>query len=193
MGFYTNNSKSHSKQELQNTLSGELRVINGGDQNWQNYTKLANEAFKHGEIEQAQHYYSQAFGEAEILLNAAVAGEGRVTAPMLYNISCHNLAALEMWRNHRSEADYYYYKAYHQLLDIASNIDTLPNLRLACVQHLKFSLIALIEHLVTHQFDKEHIIQLKQDAARVALNVYQMAEHMLKAKQDCSHCLPNQA
>ncbi|UXN04067.1 DUF2753 domain-containing protein [Bartonella sp. HY406] len=191
MGFYTDNIKENFKQECKNTGSDGLRVINGGDQNWQNYTKLANEAFKHGEIEQAVHFYSQAFGEAEILFHAAIAGEGRDTAPMLYNISCHNLAALEMWRNNRLEADYYYYKAYHQLLDIASAVDTFPNLRLACVQHLKFSLIALVDHLVKHQIDKDHIIQLKQDAAKVALNVYHMAEHMLKAKQDCPHCSPH--
>lgn len=191
MNYHNSDMKNLSvSSQSQSGLKPHLTQVPCGDQSWRLYTQLANEAFKAGDMSEAKEQYVHAFNEAETLFEAALITKCNYSAPMIYNISCHNCAAFVATSGEYEVALDYYFKAYNRLLTTAQAIDVLPKLRLACIQHLKIALIALVNHLAIGQNNEQKILALQQDAAHSALKVFYMLEHIHKADQDCPHCFP---
>jgi hypothetical protein len=57
-------------------------------------TGAANEAFASGDLHRAQALYEEALEEAERLFALSETAPHPAPAPVIYNISCHNLAEM---------------------------------------------------------------------------------------------------
>ncbi|MDX3928948.1 MAG: hypothetical protein QHC90_24490 [Shinella sp.] len=165
-----------------------LVAIDGGDQRWKKLTEQANMAYARGDISLARSGYEAALAEAERLFEAAMERPGRFPAPVIYNVSCQNLAELENRHGDRSKAEAFYRKACDQLHDAARSPATSLAMRVACVQHLKPALAALAQHLQVHGAGEDALEEVIHRTYETALAVFRVARHAEHAGDDCPYC-----
>ena len=165
-----------------------LAVIHGGDRRWKTLTETANQTYAQGEIPLARTAYLDALGEAEQLFAAALVQSCRFPAPVIYNVSCHNLAELAERVGDSREAEAFYRKAYERLFAAARSPATPLKMRIACVQHLKRTLAALVQHLQSHGADQDQIDATVRSAYQLACDVFRIAQHAEHADNNCPHC-----
>ncbi|WP_299472879.1 hypothetical protein [uncultured Paracoccus sp.] len=165
-----------------------LAVIHGGDRRWKTLTETANQTYAQGEIPLARTAYLDALEEAEQLFAVALIQSCRFPAPVIYNVSCHNLAELAERVGDSREAEAFYRKAYDRLIEAARSPATPLSMRIACVQHLKQSLAALAQHLRSHECEEDVVDTAIRKAYDVAFDVFRVARHAEQADNDCPHC-----
>ncbi|MBM7329217.1 hypothetical protein JS562_40095 [Agrobacterium sp. S2] len=165
-----------------------LTVIHGGDRQWKTLTETANHTYAQGEIPLARTAYLDALEEAEHLFAAALVQSCRFPAPVIYNVSCHNLAELAERVGDSREAEAFYRKAYDRLFAAARSPATPLKMRIACVQHLKQALAALVQHLQSHGNDQDQIDATVRSALHLACDVFRIARHAEQVDNDCPHC-----
>lgn len=165
-----------------------LAVIHGGDRRWKTLTETANHIYAQGEIPLARTAYLDALEEAEQLFAAALVQSCRFPAPVIYNVSCHNLAELAERAGNSREAEDFYRKAYERLFAAARSPSTPLQMRIACVQHLKQALAVLVQHLQIHGDDQDQIDATVRGAFHLACDVFRIARHAEQADNNCPHC-----
>ncbi|MGV2066850.1 hypothetical protein [Agrobacterium sp. 22-226-1] len=168
--------------------SRDFVVIDGGDRYWKRLTERANMAYSQGEISLARGIYGDALAEGERLFTAALEKPCHYPAPVIYNVSCHNLAELENGEGNQQEAEGLYRRAYERLLEAARSSSSPMAMRVACVQHLKQALAALAHHLRSRGRDDGVIDRAVQEAYGTAFAVFRAARHAEQAGDDCPHC-----
>ena len=168
--------------------SRDFVVIDGGDRYWKRLTERANTAYSQGEISLARGIYGDALAEGERLFNAVLEKPCHYSAPVIYNVSCHNLAELENGEGNHLEAEGLYRRAYERLLEAARSSSSPMAMRVACVQHLKQALAALAHHLRSRGRDDGVIDRAVQEAYGTAFAVFRAARHAEQAGGDCPHC-----
>lgn len=159
-----------------------------GDRRWKRLTERGNEAYAQGDIPLAQAFYEDALTEAGRLFEAAIGGEGALPVPVIYNISCHNLAELLERSGHLKEAEAYFRAAYDQLLQTAQSPAAPIGLRVSCVQHLKHALAVLVQHLRSNDGPDDLIGDVISHAHNTAYSIYRLAQHEMQADAECPHC-----
>ncbi|WP_265975435.1 hypothetical protein [Brucella intermedia] len=164
-----------------------LAVIHGGDRRWKTLTETANHTYAQGEILLARTAYVDALEEAEQLFSAALVQSCRFPAPVIYNVSCHNLAELAERFGDSREAEAFYRKAYDRLFAAARSPATPLKMRIACVQHLKQALAALVQHLQSYGNDQDQVDVIVRNAFHLACDVFRIARHAEQADNDCPH------
>lgn len=165
-----------------------LAVLPGGDQRWKRLTEHANAAYAQGDIPLARAAYVDALTEAEKLFDAAMSRQVPYPAPVIYNVSCHNLAELCDKAGDRDQAGAFYSQAYDRLLLAAQSPSTPLGMRVSCVQHLKHALSVLVQHMRVAP-NSDHLIGDVTDRAHnTAYSVFRIAQHARQADADCPHC-----
>ena len=165
-----------------------LVAIEGGDRRWKNLMEQANMAYARGDIPLARSGYEDALAEAERLFEVAMERPSRFPAPVIYNVSCHNLAELEDRHGDSGIAEAFYRKACDRLHDAARSPATPLAMRIACVQHLKPALAALARHLQMHGASEDVLENMIHRTYETALAVFRVARHAEQARNDCPHC-----
>ncbi|MGI6247635.1 MAG: hypothetical protein ACOYJQ_18000 [Pseudochelatococcus sp.] len=160
---------------------------------WKKLTAEANRAYVRNDIASARKVYGQALSEAEKLFDAAMTGRGLPPGPVIYNVSCHNLAELEERQGSQDAAGIYFRRAYDRLMEAAGSPAVPLAQRVSCVQHLKQALAALVRHLHENGGSEtgetaDLVNDLVSRAHRTAFNVYHVARHAEIADAGCSHC-----
>lgn len=168
-------------------------VVDRGDELWKKLIAEANRAYERNDIDVARTIYGQALSKAEKLFDTAMTGPGFLPVPVIYNITCHNIATLEEGQGNHAAARAYYRRAYDKLMEGAASPTVLLAQRVACVQHLKHALAALVQHLqTTGEFanggSTDVINDLVSRAHQMAFNVYHVVRHAEIATANCSHC-----
>ena len=164
-----------------------LIVLDTGDRRWKRLTEQANAAYRQGGIPLARAAYDDALTEAEKLFETAMSLPASFPAPVIYNISCHNLAELCDKAGEKEQAGAFYRQAYDRLLLAAQSSATPLGMRVSCVQHLKLALAVLIQHLQSDP-NSDPIIADVIDRARItAYSVFRIAEHARQADADCPY------
>lgn len=166
----------------------QVSVLTGGDRRWKRLTERGNEAYAQGDIPLAQAFYEDALIEADRLFDAALSSIGSLPVPVIYNVSCHNLAELSERSGNRKNAEAFYQKAYDRLLDAAQSPTVPLGLRVSCVQHLKHALAVLVQHLRTSGGPEDRIGDVISRAHNTAYSIYRIAQHEMQADADCPHC-----
>lgn len=165
-----------------------FNVVPGGDQRWKRLTGQANAAYAQGDILLARAAYDDALTEAEKLFEAALARQVPFPAPVIYNVSCHNLAELHEKAGEREQAGAFYRKSYDRLLLAAQSPSTPLGMRVSCVQHLKHALAVLVQHMRSAQVGEHIIGDVTDRAHNTAYSVFRIAQHARQADADCPHC-----
>ncbi len=158
------------------------------DRRWKRLTEQANAAYAQGDIPLARAAYDDALTEAERLFEAAIGRTSSLPVPVIYNISCHNLAELAERLGSAHEAEDYYRKAYDRLLEAALSPVVPLEMRMACVQHLKHALAVLVQHIKSGQETEARIGDIIRRAHDAAYTVHRVARHAAQADADCPHC-----
>lgn len=158
------------------------------DRHWKALTERANHAYAGGDPALARTLYAEALVEAERLFEAAHSKADGLPAPVIYNISCHNLAEIALESGDSDAAHGFYRQAYDRLLGSARSPATPLKLRIACIQHLKHALAVLVRHMQAHDAPRESLELTIGQAQDVAFSVFQVAQHAQQAGQDCAHC-----
>lgn len=165
-----------------------LVILEGGDRRWKRLTEQANTAYAQGDISLARAAYDDALTEAERLFEAAMFRPVPFPAPVIYNVSCHNLAELHEKAGKQEEAGAFYRQAYDKLLLAAESASTPLGLRVSCVQHLKHALAVLVQHMRSAR-NSDHLIGDVTDRAHnTAYSVFRIAQHARQADANCPHC-----
>lgn len=168
--------------------SPRLETVEIGDTKWKRLTEKANQAYTQGDIPLARAAYEDALTEAEQLFDAALLDGGSLPVPVIYNVSCHNLAELEARQGNPEAAEVYFRKAYDRLLATARSPASPLPLRMACVQHLKHALVLLAQHLQARQAPDEVMAEIVSKAHETAFSVFRIAKHAELADAQCPHC-----
>lgn len=176
--------------EAPETSSGSLlrTALSSGDGRWKRLIEQGNQAYAQGNIPLALAAYTDALAEAERLFDAADGDRGSVPVPVIFNISCHNLAELFEKSGDAAKAEAYYQMACDRLLETARCPTTLLDLRIVCAQHLKHALATLIQHLHKHGASNDRIGAIISKVHHAVYSVYQVAEHAAQANDNCAHC-----
>lgn len=162
-------------------------ALSSGDRRWKRFTEQGNKAYAQGDIPLALAAYTDALTEAERLFDAA--GDwGSVAVPVIFNISCHNLAELFERSGDAAKAEACYQMACDRLLETARCPSGPLELRIVCAQHLKHALAMLVQHLHRHGADDERIGAIISKAHHAVYAVYQVAQHAAQADDNCAHC-----
>ncbi|WP_449255999.1 hypothetical protein [Bosea sp. (in: a-proteobacteria)] len=159
-----------------------------GDECWKRLTEQANKAYAEGRIAVARSGYEQALAEAERLFAAAARDAGALPLPVIYNISCHNLAELNERYGEVAKAEAWYRRAYERLLETARSPMAPLALRMTSVQHLKHALAVLVRHLRDREVADEAIGAIISEARHAAYTVFRIAQHAAQAEAACPHC-----
>jgi len=112
----------------------------------------------------------------------------RVPAPIIYNVSCHNLAELCERAGDKAAAESFYLRAYDRLLAAAQSPSTPIRMRVFCVQHLKHALAVLAQHLRIEQANEDRIGALAGNVHKAAYSVFWVTSHAERAEMNCDHC-----
>jgi hypothetical protein len=124
---------------------------------WRALTRQAHRAFADGQDFRARQLYDEALSEAELVfVAAALPGNGEATyaAPVLYNVSCYNVAELARRQRDPHTEGIYIYRAFERLLRAAESRDTLYELRACAVRHLGVAVETLVAYLVQHDLSE---------------------------------------
>ena len=167
----------------------QVAVLDNGDRRWKRLTERGNEAYAQGDIPLARAYYADALTEADRLFDAALSSMGSLPVPVIYNISCHNLAELFERSGSGKDAEAHYQKAYDRLLETAQSPTVPLGLRVSCVQHLKHALAVLVQHLRSSGGPEDRIGDVISRAHNTAYSIYRIAQHEMQADAECPHCL----
>ena len=122
----------------------------GCDDVWKRLTLQANQAKAASDAESARSLYRAALAEAERVFGAAASGAlpaARALAPMLYNISCHNLAQHLLDEGEEQVAIDLFERAFERL-EAAILAPLELDWRISCARHLQVSTAALAEVLI---------------------------------------------
>ncbi|RWR27339.1 hypothetical protein D2T31_16945 [Sinirhodobacter populi] len=160
------------------------------DHRWLELTSAANQAFKDGAVEPARRLYTRAVEEAERLFETRNPKDTAVPLPAIMNIACHNLAQLAAQDGNEPECRRLLILAFDRLINAARQPSTPIELRIACVQHLKYTLSELAGHLA-QQFEPEPSVEHYTDRLREAVAaVSHAAAHVGQADDPrrCGHC-----
>ncbi|WP_439271764.1 DUF2753 family protein [Pseudochrobactrum sp. HB0163] len=176
--------------EVSKTSSASLphTALSSGDDHWKRFIEQGNQAYAQGDIPLALAAYTDALAEAERLFDAADSNSGSVPLPIIFNISCHNLAELFEKSGDVAKAEVYYQMACDRLLEAARCPTTLLDLRIVCAQHLRHALATLIQHLHKHGASSDRIGAIISKVHHAVYTVYQVAEHAAQANDNCAHC-----
>lgn len=147
------------------------------DRTWKQLTDKANKAYSASQIPLAEALYRDALEKAEMLFEDESNNDNSIPLPVIYNISCHNLAELCEHQGMTEEAARFYKQAYDRLLSTANEPCAALQLRLSCMQHLKHTLSVLIHFLQRNGASNEHMGKLIQQAHHTAYRVYQIVQH----------------
>lgn len=153
------------------------------DQEWKQLTDKANKAYSARQTSLAEALYRDALAKAEMLFNEKAQVESKEILPVIYNISCHNLAELFENKGMNLDAEHFYTKAYDRLLKTANEHSAALPLRISCMQHLKHSLSVLIHFLQSNGSDTEQMTRLVQQANHTAYRIYQIVQHSANCEQ----------
>jgi len=125
----------------------------GSDALWKSLTLRANQARERGEQEEARALYEAALAEAEQLFRAAsgAASEIAAVAPIVYNVSCHNLAQQLLEQDDAAGAASLYERAFDRLERAAASEHAPHSLRASCARHLQIAAAPLVQHLVERE------------------------------------------
>ncbi|WP_266065046.1 hypothetical protein [Brucella intermedia] len=162
--------------------------LDGGDRKWKRLTEQANQAYAQGDIGLARATYEDALTEAERLFDAAQLTSHALPVPVIFNISCHNLAELENRNGKADAAESYFRKAFDHLLIAARSPSSPLSLRLACMQHLKHALAMLVQHLQATNAPNEAVDEIISLVRETAFAVFRVAQHAALADAECPHC-----
>ena len=160
------------------------------DHRWLELTSAANQAFRTGAVEPARKLYTRGLDEAERLFSTLNPDDTAVPLPAIMNIACHNLAQLSAQDGNEAECRRLLILAFDRLISAARRPATPLALRIACVQHLKYTLSELAEHLAGQPAPEppigHYVLQLRE----VAAGVSHAAGHMERADdpRSCGHC-----
>lgn len=160
------------------------------DYRWLELTSAANQAFKDGAVDSAEALYRRGLAEAERLFATSEQIETSVPLPAIMNIACHNLAQLAARQGDEVECRRLLVLAFDRLLG-AARIPTTPlALRIACIQHLKYTLAELAGHLAQQVTPEPPISHYIGQLREVAAAVRHAAAHMERAGDGscCGHC-----
>lgn len=163
-------------------------VRHTSDRRWKKLTAQANAAYAQGDIPLALATYTDALTEANHLFDTAIADNDAIPVPVIFNISCHNLAELFEKSEEMAKAESYYQMAYDRLLTAARCPSGMLEGRISCTQHLKHALAMFVQHLHRQGGCDERIGDIISRAHHVAYSVYQVAQHATQANDYCSHC-----
>lgn len=164
-----------------------LIAIDGGDRRWKKLTEQANTAYARGDIPCARLGYEEALAEAERLFQAATERPSRFPAPVIYNVSCHNLAELEDIHGDCHIAEALYLRACDRLQGAASSPATILAMRIACIQHIKPALAALAQHLQIRGASEDVLENAIHHTYETAVAVFSVARHAEHASNACLH------
>lgn len=157
------------------------------DQLWLELTEAANQAIRDGAADRARPLYERALREAERLFATLDAQGTAVPLPAILNIACHNLAQMHALAGDEAGAGRLRMLAFERLIGAAQRPATPIGLRVACVQHLRFTLSGLLPHL-ERQPDPRPAPQACLDRLHeVAAAVTHAATHARLA-ETCGHC-----
>lgn len=157
------------------------------DHLWLELTSAANQAFRDGAHDHALRLYQRGLDEAERLFATLDPKGTAVPLPAIMNIACHNLAQMHAQTGNDAEAGRLLILAFDRLIGAARRPATPVELRVACVQHLRFALSELLPHL-ERQPDPRPAPQTCLDRLReVAAAVTHAAAHARRA-EGCDHC-----
>lgn len=160
------------------------------DHRWLELTSAANQAFRDGAVEPARKLYTRGIEEAERLFATLNPEDTAVPLPAIMNIACHNLAQLARQDGNEPECRRLLILAFDRLIGAARQPATPIELRIACIQHLKYTLSELAEHLAGQTAPEpaigHYVICLREAVAAVS----HAAAHMDRAgdPRSCGHC-----
>ncbi|MFT3688949.1 hypothetical protein [Paenirhodobacter sp.] len=160
------------------------------DHRWLELTSAANQAFRDGAVEPARKLYTRGLEEAERLFATMNPDNTAVPLPAIMNIACHNLAQLSAQDGNEAECRRLLILAFDRLIGAARQPATPLDLRIACIQHLKYTLSELAEHLAGQDAPDppigHYVVCLREAAAAVSHAV----AHMERAGdlRSCGHC-----
>ena len=122
----------------------------GGDALWKSLTLRANQARERGAQEEARALYEAALAEAEQLFRSAsdAASELVPVVPIVYNVSCHNLAQHLLEQGDEAGATSLFERAFDRLEQAAASELTPLPLRAGCARHLQIAAAPLVRQLV---------------------------------------------
>lgn len=168
-------------------MPGPLAVP-GDDRRWRHLTEKANRAYSRGDAAEARAIYLRALEEADRLFEAALDRSGALPAPVIYNISCHNLAELEERAGDAEAAEHHLRRAYERLVEAARSTACPLDLRVSCVQHLRHALAVLVRHLRRTGAPDQAVDALVSRAHATAFGVLRIAQHarIADARPDCT-------
>lgn len=160
------------------------------DHRWLELTSAANQAFKDGAVDRAEEIYRSGLAEAERLFATSEQIGTTVPLPAIMNITCHNLAQLAALRGDEVECRRLLVLAFDRLLGAARRPTRQLALRIACIQHLKYTLAELAEHLAQQGAPEPPISHYIGQLREVAATVRHTAAHMERAGNgaSCGHC-----
>lgn len=160
------------------------------DHRWLELTSAANQAFKEGAIGPSRKLYTRGLEEAERLFDTLNSEALAVPLPAIMNIACHNLAQLWAQDGNEPECRRLLIHAFDRLIGAARQPATPLELRIACIQHLKYTLSELAEHLARQAEPQPAIGHYALALRGAAAAVSHAAAHTRRAEdpQACGHC-----
>lgn len=159
-----------------------------GDDNWRRLSEAANHAYAANNLPLAFDLYRGAMEEAERLFALASQNDLSVPVPVIYNISCHNLAEIAQRSGDENATEDFLIRAYDKLLATAASPGTPLELRLDCIQHLKHALTHLVRGLRQRGASDERVAEYVQRAKTAAFAVFHAARHVELSRTDCEYC-----
>lgn len=158
------------------------------DANWRRITEAANATYATSDLGRARDLYRDALDEAERLFARAWVGGTSVPVPVIYNISCHNLAEIAERCGDKAAAEGFLVRAYDKLLASAASPETPLALRLDCTRHLKHALTLIVQHLQRRGAPDAEVANYVDRAKTTAFAVFHAAKHAEVADLNCGHC-----
>lgn len=158
------------------------------DLRWRTLTEEANALYRGGDTASARKHYEAALSEAERLLDAVAAEHDARPAPIIYNVSCHNLAELARALGENAEAEAYCRRAYERLLAVARNPASPLELRISCVRNLRNALAELTVRLNERHAPPGELDRIVEPVRNAAFSVFRIARHAELARDNCPHC-----
>ncbi|MBK0329516.1 hypothetical protein I5535_19785 [Rhodobacteraceae bacterium F11138] len=147
------------------------------DAHWLELTAGANEAIKAGRDDLAATGYLRALNAAEDLFRTGDMRGTTVPLPAIMNIACHNLAEMAHQHGDIRWCRRFLDRAFDRLLATAAQRDADILFRIACIQHLKYTVAELSDHLSQHPDTTRplgtYVTQVRRTAAEVVQSAAQ--------------------
>jgi hypothetical protein len=182
-------TNSHNRAGSAMRLStASLRAGVTDDKAWRQITEVANDAFASGDLHRAIGLYHDALDEAERLFAGASFSNVSVPVPVIYNISCHNLAEIAERSGDEGAAEDFLVRAYDKLRASAASPETPLPFRLDCIRHLKHALSLLVQYLHRRGARDDKAAKYVDQAKATAFAVFHAVKHAEVADLNCDHC-----